>query len=1795
MPYTAQDIDDILNGRKSAGNFLGNIKRTQPTVTSGLNPNLNSGLASGIAGGVMSIAPLTPKAPAVQKPIPVPAINQNPFKNPLEKTLGTTTNAAGQIMPKYTPPVNPDADLTPQEILKKYQAISGDNSISNRDALLKQGYNSLNNIARQQVTIPLLRPKINGTVNQDEIAQAMQLRDELARQSKPGAAALSFVNSASFGQLKNPALGNTFAPDAVSEQRAAIQRAEQAQPAASGVGKFAGEALKYGATAGFVNEIPAVQALTKGKLPARLLAGRLTDIVPDVVTAKQETDNTADFVKNLTINQVTGLAFDGALEGIGAAARGIVKKVTSNQPISNTEVSQLRNAISDGIKKGDIDTDAVARSIANQEVSARPAAKSVQQPIPRAPEPIQPQPIPNAPRINEALGSPNLQEKVKTGPAIWANKDVDQPVNITGYAGELNGRQYVNVKGSNSAIPVDEIKYSAGYVPQAPRATAGIAPQPVPRAASAEAPTFGKNTVGAAERQPGTYSYMQKEFGVFKPGEAPRAREVDVPLSTTGTDKVSRFTRTTMESKATPDSIIQNFEDGVAKGDFSYNPKTDKKALDAAVSTLEYKGYADSLKQWDDVVQGRRLGTKDDMVLGQVLYSEAANAGDSETAMKLAAEIAAEGTRLGQNVQALRMMKKLTPEGKLYYVQKSADNIKQELIKKYGKNAPNIEIDQGLVDNYLAAAKGAGKGEAQEVTSVVGAEIEKALKEISDIGSLGIKPKNENVPVEDWMTEVGNELAGLLEKRTIKSAPKQQPITRTILSDLTAFAENYALPKRAKVGSVKRTATDRITDYFNNREQYAKAWKQAQNAFIKKNASNAQMLDAFEEWLQGTISYNATGSDQVMLKAIAETALAEDVAVKQIILRSSLGDKDELVKKLLDRIIQETGATGADVQVLNDAVLRYVNETAANSQKNAGQLLEGDIAAELKSMGEKISSLIRRNQGDKNAISAQVADALVSKYGISKQSAEQSAKKIIDKFNEVVLERSQKELKRIASTKPAPIKKTFEQKFQELANMGAFSSAEYSDAITKKLFGTSVSIDKELVGKVTSGNEAAMREALEAIIQNIADQVPATWLEKWNAWRYLSMLGNPKTHIRNLLGNAVFTPARKIKNIIGTGLESAFKISDRTKAILTPADSSLKKFASSDFSNVKDLITEGGKLNPETLIQSQKKIFDTVPLEKIRKFNSAALEWEDGLFLKGAYSDSLAQYMKANKYSADFLSSGSREAKIALEKARKYAILEAQKATYRDASKVANALNRFKKTNAVTNIIGEGLMPFTKTPINILKRGVEYSPAGLIKGITYDLAKVKSGEKTAAQAIDDIAAGLTGTGIIALGAWLASKGIVTGGNPENKKESAFGILQGEQNYAIKIGDKSYTIDWMAPVSLPFFVGVEVFNQENNGDAESSIARIIDSMTSVSEPMINMSMLQGINSAIKTAGYSESPVTDIGLNTLTGYLGQAVPTASGQVARAIDPFRRSAYVQSGSPLPAVQRQIQNSQAKIPLASQKLQPKVDQWGRTQENTGGSLIGRLAYNSLSPGYISESKTTPLDQHISELYKATSDTQVLPGTAPKYFTVNKEKYNLSGDEYTKYSQLRGQISYEVASSLLNDSRYKTMDDQTKADSVKDAYEFANEIAKNQVNPNYEIKGWVAKAIDSQNQGIDPSTYIAIKNTSNLDGENGTTQAELSESLFGTDLTADQKAYIYKLENPKSKINPFEKMQELGLPQDVYARYYQALIGVKSSKRPNGKTISGSLERNRRKALMDAGATLQEANAYIKAMYDYE
>lgn len=622
--------------------------------------------------------------------------------------------------------------------------------------------------------------------------------------------------------------------------------------------------------------------------------------------------------------------------------------------------------------------------------------------------------------------------------------------------------------------------------------------------------------------------------------------------------------------------------------------------------------------------------------------------------------------------------------------------------------------------------------------------------------------------------------------------------------------------------------------------------------------------------------------------------------------------------------------------------------------------------------------------------------------------------------------------------------------------------------------GDPVQIDEGLARKLLEAENIkdpkeqgkAVDETIDEIEQNIADQIPATAWDKWNAWRYLSMLGNIRTQVRNVVGNAAFMPLVATKNLIAAGMEKAFiRNGGRTKSTFftkTNVGKRLMEFGKKDFDTVVDEIQGGGKYNQSSSIEEKRTIFKSKAIEGWRKLTNKAMDKGDEIFSKHHYARALAGYLYANHLDYDKITRNTPQAQEVLNKARAYAILEAQKATFRDANQFASFINKTKRNLLkkaqtaetkgakagwyVGTALAEGVMPFTKTPIDIAVRGVEYSPIGLIKGIKEAVYDVKKGNKTAAEAIDTLSAGLTGTGIFALGYFLQSLGLLAGALGSDKDEK-YKKDSGAQGFALHIGDKYYTIDWLAPFSLPLFTGAAVAETVENGD-EVSFATLADVLSTISEPMLEMSMLQGLNAALSSGKYgAEAAIASFVTTNGFSYLAQANPTILGQIARAVDDTSRNAYYYDPNYKGFVKQGkvfVDKQLAKVPFVSKALTSRIDLWGNKQENTGGSFFGRLAYNMLSPGYYSEGSSDPVDIALTKLYEETEDTDVLPSKPKKFFKNNKTTYKMNAKQYEEFCIVEGQTAHKEIQTFINSAEYKKMSDEDRVGVLKHLYTYS-------------------------------------------------------------------------------------------------------------------------------------------------------
>lgn len=1218
------------------------------------------------------------------------------------------------------------------------------------------------------------------------------------------------------------------------------------------------------------------------------------------------------------------------------------------------------------------------------------------------------------------------------------------------------------------------------------------------------------------------YQAMIEEFGAIPKGEKPH-RDITVPKKTEKDKNVSQTVRTILEAEVTPSEIVPTIEKMVEDGIFSYDTYTDKQAIKDADDYIKGYGWDESLKDWfDDVEKG--IVSKQHTAVGWALYNNAVNLANTttsdtektsatKTALNILDAMVHHQRNAAQALQATRILKKLSPETQLYHIQKTVNKLQKETDeRKFGHK----KDEKFANDAKNAVTESRNKAGTEMANAYKNGKVSRRGKRVVIEGNMVGEPF-----VFEYAQKVGESLAKSLEaKRNVTS--KEKTFLQHITSQLKRFA-NEKLPVAEK--GKQLTAVQMLCDYIQNQDFYNQAWAEAQQELRSKYADD----EMFNEFINTGIGMDANINPRnaIFMRALVMSATESNETKSAIIRQSSLG-VTKISENIAEKLIADTGAEGEMAQTIKDAAASYVHSVLVEAENNtenpldAEKLVTNAIKGAMKDIGIKLSEAVTSGKVE-NAKQA-IIDKLITKYAFGVAEATNTAEIVARQFEAMSKQYASKRLEGMFKERKHN-RKTISEQLQLLGNLGAFDiGSKYNSEAAKRIFkkDAPLHIDETLAQKFLEAKTDDERLDIEIeIYKDIGSQLPSTFRDKWNAWRYLAMLGNLRTHGRNIVGNAGFAPVVLAKDLTATAIESAVyyfggrKIL-RSKALIrgSKADRVLLKAAWDDYNNVADMVSNGGKYNDAKLsnkyIEEGRKKFKSklfAPVEWLRRKNSAALEVEDVWFSKPHYAYALAQYCKANNITADQIKRG-----MAIAPARDYAIKEASKATYKDINRVSQWVSKIGR-----NVVVEGILPFRRTPANILVRGVEYSPIGLIKSLTYDLVQVGKGEMMAHEVIDNISAGLTGTGLLYLGFVLAAEGLIRGHGGDDEKEKKFEELMGHQAYSLELPNgTSVTLDWLAPEALPFFVGANIYETTKGNNENLNMSSIITAVTSVSEPMLEMSCLQGVNDMIEGVGNASSNETS-GLvallsSAVTSYLTQGIPTLSGQFERSSEEERMTTYTEKKAFLTGdMQYTLGKASAKIPGWDYGQIPYIDAWGRREAS--GTALKRGLNNFLNPAYTSTIEESDMEKELLRLYESTGEASVFPQRADKYFTVDKERKDLTADEYVRYATLKGEKSLILITELVQSKAYKELDDEEKVKAIEDAYDYANQKAKQAIS-NYQPQSWVGKADEF---GNDVETYLAFKTKVATKSDNGDkmTKQEVADIIL--DMT-DKDSTIWGL-----------------------------------------------------------------------------
>ena len=402
-------------------------------------------------------------------------------------------------------------------------------------------------------------------------------------------------------------------------------------------------------------------------------------------------------------------------------------------------------------------------------------------------------------------------------------------------------------------------------------------------------------------------------------------------------------------------------------------------------------------------------------------------------------------------------------------------------------------------------------------------------------------------------------------------------------------------------------------------------------------------------------------------------------------------------------------------------------------------------------------------------------------------------------------------------------------------------------------------------------DEAERIQAVGKVYELVAQSIPMKWYEHFSAYRYSNMLSNPRSHERNVFGNWFQTQVARPLALLGQGdVKGAAQYTAETfKALPNAIDAFMTALRDSSSRSTRwdETETAGNQIEAARLKQSLQgnpvlKSFYVIPrlLDAQDKFFSAIIaQGETHRLLqknKGMSQQTAAelgaklgeQYLYRDKLGADMK-----------DKSKAFGV------RWLDA--VGYALEQLRKTPSIGKPAG-WFVPFIRTPTNVGKLMVEFSPLGYIRN-------PQGGKMTSEQ----LGRANAGAAIMMMGGILALTGRTTGAPPKDEKERRLWYDSGRRPWSLLIGNKWvpmwYFGSFAGALALPAAVRDTWADDPTTANAAVS-RKLMGIVGSMSSFYASQAPLQGVGSFIDIATGRSDFTTESSLAFTTG---QFIP-ASG---------------------------------------------------------------------------------------------------------------------------------------------------------------------------------------------------------------------------------------------------------------------------------------------------------------------------
>ncbi len=552
------------------------------------------------------------------------------------------------------------------------------------------------------------------------------------------------------------------------------------------------------------------------------------------------------------------------------------------------------------------------------------------------------------------------------------------------------------------------------------------------------------------------------------------------------------------------------------------------------------------------------------------------------------------------------------------------------------------------------------------------------------------------------------------------------------------------------------------------------------------------------------------------------------------------------------------------------------------------------------------------------------------------------------------------------------------------------------------------------LGDIAGGTER-LRHAADMIVDNSADAASLNtaaaralkprFRDMVTELYYNSLLSGPATHAVNILSNTLTSLGQIPEHAVAAGLGAARRAAGRGDdrvlfGELGARAVGLMQGTREGLRQAARTFATGDAADAVTKMEQQTMRAIPGPVGSVLRTPTRALAAEDELFKAMARRMELAglAVRGANKEGLTGSEAKARAAELLANPTDEMLSRSFDYGRYLTFQNPVGPVAR--KVSSITEDMPllKLVLPFVRTPTNILKFAIERSPgAPILKEWRRDIAAGGAKRDLA------LAKVLVGSGIGATIYQMANDGQITGSGPADAGARRLLLANGWQPYSFKVGDRYYSYSRLDPYSTILGTAADLVDLRRHMTDKQQEHSTMLVGAAILNNLSSKTFLSGLSTALEAVNDPDRHLEGFTTRTLAGI---ATPSVSAQIARATDPLIREAR----DPISRILSRVPGQSASLPV-------RRDVFGRAVENQGG-----VGPDILSPIATSTGRNDP-----------TVDALLNAGV---HIGMPARK-DMTPAEYSDFSGRAGALMKPQIDALARGPEWRSMTDDDRQDAV--------------------------------------------------------------------------------------------------------------------------------------------------------------